>query len=815
MKRNVLYFIAVAFFLLGLTAAASISWLWRNTPTIQDLQKIRIAQPSVLLASDGKTLATFRRAWQKAVPLDDISPHVINALIATEDHRFYEHRGVDVRRTAAAIMHTLAGNDQGGSTITQQLARNLFPEKVGRSRSIERKLKEIVTAVKIERNYGKPQILETYLNTVPFLYNVYGIDMAARIYFDKSAAQLNLLESATLVGMLKGSSHYNPVTNPERALARRNVVLAQLVRRGSLTQDEFDRLRDEALGAGLFRQTEPPGIAPHFVAHVRKWLENWTAEHGMDLTADGLVIETTLDPQLQHTATQAVEKQAEKLQRIANAEWSRRATHRIRKEPDELFPAKASDSFRYFWDSQPELLDAFIRETAEFKKARAKWGTDSAALEKLRADAAFMKKLRADKTRLEAGFIAIDPVTSEIKAWVGSRNFQTDQYDHVAQAARQPGSTFKPFVYGAALEQGISPFRTYSGNPFNIRLKDGTRWRPTDMDGPSGPMTMREGLIHSRNVITAQVMLDVGVDSVMRLAQSMGIRQSRLDPVVSLALGTSPVTLLELASAYTTLANVGEYRPPIFVKRITDSKGNVLADFSNQPRQSVMSESTALELIDILRAVVNRGTGQAIRKQFGINADVAGKTGTTQNNTDGWFVMMHPNLVVGAWVGFNDQRVTMRSNYWGQGGHNAIRLVGDFFQRVVIAGDVDPIAQFPRPWRSTMMALYEQPEPDAQAQPPENENPPSSMPPPGSGVIVRSDGRKIYFGDARGIEEFMRKDERAGNVSADELSRALTRMGRDTVSGERIDNGAVSEGNSDDAGASSASGSGSSTLPAD
>jgi penicillin-binding protein 1A len=315
-----------------------------------------------------------------------------------------------------------------------------------------------------------------------------------------------------------------------------------------------------------------------------------------------------------------------------------------------------------------------------------------------------MRELREAKSRLEAGFVAIDPMTGEVKAWVGSRDFARDQFDHVAQATRQPGSTFKPIVYGAALENGIPPEQPYVDAVMDIRAADGTVWRPTDMSGTTGrQLSMRDGLVHSKNTITAQVMQDVGLPSVIKLAQNMGVRQSKLASVPSLALGTSPVTLLEMVSTYATIAAQGEYRKPVFVRRITDREGKVIADFSNGAPERALSQASSVALIDMLRGVVNR---------FGINGDVAGKTGTTQNNADGWFILMHPNLVAGAWVGFNDNRVTMRSNYWGQGGHNAILLVGDFFRSALDDGKLDTEAIFPggRPPPPPRARVEEEPE---------------------------------------------------------------------------------------------------------
>jgi penicillin-binding protein 1A len=712
------------------------------TPSVDDLQHARNEQPSLLLSSDGRTLATFRQVQQEWVDLDHVSPYVIKALIATEDRRFYEHNGIDVNRTLAAAFHTASGDTQGGSTITQQLARNIFPDEIGRSRTVTRKLKELITALKIEHAYSKKQILETYLNTVPFLYNVTGIEMAARTYFNKPAIDLDILESATLVGMLKGTSFYNPVAYPERAQKRRNLVLAQMVKQRDLPDAEYRRLTGQPLVVHFSRQMdEYDDSAPHFTAYVRRWLNEWAQQNDIDLSADGLVVYTTIDLTLQQAATHAVARQADALQQIADVEWGQSGNRTISNAPSTYAKLhKQVEPFRHFWNSNRELVDNFIRETPEFRKAVSGGKSAAAALAKLHADTHFMARLRDDKTRLEAGFIAMDPASGEIKAWVGSRDFNRDQFDHVAQAARQPGSTFKPIVYGAALEQGFSPDRAYVDRVIPIRAPDGSIWKPADMEAPTWQnMTLRDGLVYSKNTITAQVMQDVGLPNIVNLAQSLGINRSRLDPVPSLALGTSPVTLLEMVSAYSTIATAGEYRKPLFVKRITDRSGKVLAEFENddasKPRR-VMTEDSALELIDMMRGVINRGTGTVIKTRFGILADIAGKTGTTQNNTDGWFILMHPNLVAGAWVGFNDARVTMRSNYWGQGGHNAALLIGDFFRDTLKAKLIDPKARFPLPKRFEMLVRNEFPQSEGD----------SGDPPSGMGVITRSDGSRIVIG---------------------------------------------------------------------
>jgi penicillin-binding protein 1A len=666
------------------------------TPAVDDVLKARNERPSVLLAADGSVITSFRRLNREWIALELVPTHVLDALIATEDHRFWEHRGIDWARSLSAVGHTLVGDRQGGSTITQQLARNFFPEQIGRAPTATRKLKEMIAAVKLERAYSKREILEAYLNTVPFLYNAFGLEMAARTYFDKPARELTVLEGATLVGMLKGTSAYNPVLNPERARDRRRVVLAQMVKHGKLGEEAYDRLHRRPLRLKFERQDQDVGPAPHFAEAVRRWLIGWSDVRGYDLYADGLVVQSTLDPRLQRMASQAVARQLEALQAVADVEWGLPSAKRVSTSMDSYRQARRRiEPFRHFWATRAELVDAFIRESPEYARLVAEGAGEDAALARLRADPTFMAALRARKTRLEAGFVALDPRTGQVRAWVGSRDFQRDRYDHVQQARRQPGSTFKPFVYGAALEAGIEPGREYQDRPVAIGLPDGRVWKPGDMGGATGRnVTLEDGLIYSRNTITVQVIQEVGPRKVEQFAQKLGVRESPLEAVPSLALGTSQVTLLEMASAYGTIAGLGEYRAPMLITRVTDRHGNALAEIAPQPEQA-LGRDVAVQLIDMLRGVVDRGTGRGIRDAYGIRADVAGKTGTTQNNTDGWFILLHPELVAGAWVGFNDSRVTLRSDHWGQGAHNALHVVGDFMGQALSERAIDPHAEFP------------------------------------------------------------------------------------------------------------------------
>ena len=682
-----------------------------TTPDVEQLKRAQAVRASVILSSDGEVIGRFSAAYQAPVALKNVSPDLINALVATEDHRFYEHRGIDPIRLVASAWNTLHGDMQGGSTLTQQLARNLFPVEIGNERSLNRKLREAITALRLERSSSKEQILESYLNSAPFLYNVRGIEMAARTYFDKSASQLDTAQCATLVGMLKGTQRYNPVRNGERARLRRNLVMAQMVRRGTLAPARYEQLRVQPLVLSFTRPEEGGiGQARHFVAHLRERLVEWADARDVDLDTDGLVIRTTLDSRLQKFAQDAVAQQVVKLQGIAGAEW---AGARPKKGTDAPAP------FAQFWREHAPLLAEMARDTPAYRSARQAGAGEAQALAEVLADSTLMNRLRDDKTRLTAGFIAIDPRSGAVRAWVGSPDFAREQFDHVAQAKRQPGSTFKPFVYGAAFQRGMSTEHTYVDGEVNITLADGSVWHPTDGNSATGlPMTLRDGLAQSKNTITAQLMNEVGAEAVVNFAQAAGVRDSPLDPVPSLALGTSPVTLLEMANAYATLAALGERHEPLLITQIDDRHGRVLESFTF-PAERVLDQPLIEKLVDVMRGVVLTGTGTGVRTEFGVRGDLAGKTGTTQNNTDGWFMLMSPKLVAGAWVGFNDARVTIRSNYWGQGGHNALRLVGSFFQQGQKAGLIDTQAMFPQVVRDAPVVDQPTSAPDAAAQAPD------------------------------------------------------------------------------------------------
>ena len=618
-------------------------------PDAYELARATQAQATIVYAADGSPLTQFEPAFREWVPLDSIPAHVVDALLATEDRKFYVHNGVDFPRTAAALMNTFRGRREGGSTVTQQLARNLFPEAIGNAGTAERKMKEALASFTIEQEHTKREILEAYLNTVPLLYNAHGIEMGARTYFGTSAKRLTVAQGATLVAMLKGPSGYNPVRQPEAALERRNLVLRQMGIVGDLTPEAEAAARAEPLGVELRPQPGNSSRAPHFTDAVRRQLELWAAPRGYDVERDGLVVRTTLDPAMQAAAEAAVAERAPRLQATANREWSRGPPRRA--------------------------LDVALRKTRAYSALRESMD-DAGALAAVRDDAALVDSVRALVVRPEVALVALDPENGAVRAYVGSRNYRIDEYDHAGVARRQPGSTFKPFVFAGALQRGYAPGDEVDGRNVAIDLGNGDIWEPT---GGRSAGSLADGLAYSKNAVTARLTQEMGPERVALTARTMGIT-SPLDAVPSIGLGTSQVTLLEMVGAYGTIANDGVRRDPLLITRIETHHGTVLESFGGAGRQA-LTRRDARTLLDMMRGVIDRGTGRDLRA-LGASGDLAGKTGTTQRYVDGWFIGMRPGIVVGSWVGFNDQRLRFRSKATGEGSKTALPVVAAFLKRV-------------------------------------------------------------------------------------------------------------------------------------
>ena len=655
-----LILIAVSIFV----GARHVSRLNNQLPVLPSNPAASLPQTSLILASDGSQIGTLfgdRRTW---IPFQEMSPDVINALIAAEDHRYFEHNGIDLYRVVGAFWKTRQGNPEGASTIPMQLARNFFPE-IKQHSLVDRKIEELLLARRINRTFSKEETLEWYLNTVAFGHNSFGIEAAAERFYATDAASLTLSQASLLVGILQGPSKYDPFARPDNARARRDVVLVRMAQLGMISQIRLASTREKPIGLNPVYFDPAESIAPHFLDFVKREARAWADRAGFDLRSDGLVIHTSIDPNLQRIATASVVRQTKNLQSVIARE----------------FGAPGSIANERFWRMRRNVEDDHIRKSEPFRVLKDAGRSDQEALLSIRRDATFLREIRNRASQLQAGFVAMDPHSGQIKAWVGGTDYRTGQFDKVASAKRQPGSVFKPILYAEALERGYSPYflvedriKTFSTNT------RGERWTPTNSGGgASGRLvTLQQGLAWSKNTVSAHLISRIGPRAVVDRAKAMGITSSLL-AVPSLALGTGETSLLEMVNVYATLGDHGIRRNVTAITSISDRDGNIVATFPSEPDR-VLSEQTSHTMLDMMRDVIDGGTGGLIRSRFHVKGEIAGKTGTTQNNADGWFIAIHPDLVVGAWVGFNDQRVTFQSNYWGQGGHNALLLVGDFLR---------------------------------------------------------------------------------------------------------------------------------------
>jgi len=670
-------------------------FLVSGLPSIQDLENPETAIASYVKSRDGKIMDKYFTENRTYVPINKISPHVTNALVATEDHRFFTHWGIDMKRLIGLPYYWIQGRVQGGSTISMQLARNLY-KKIGREFSITRKLREMITAIQIEHNYTKKEILEMYLNTVQFPNSAFGIEAAAKTHYGKNAENLTTLEAATLIGALKAVYYYNPRINPENARDRRNIVLSQMKKRGFLTDNEFQILSAEDINLDYHPPSKSGRESRYFGEYVRQNVQDWTRKNGYDLYSDGLTIHTTINSRLQEHAKNALQTKLDSLQPIFEQEWTSK-----RGKKEGLYMDR-------FWKEYPKFLKSFVRETDRYKNAFSKYDTDKekVVFDSLLTDSAFVDSVKRVNTRLQAGFVSIDPSNGNILTWIGGYNYGNVQYDHVYQSERQVGSTFKPFVYAVAIDNGYKPYHKFSKYPTSYYDRSGNKWAPKDPHIPDGPdmIPLRQALARSLNNVTVRLLpeiagapgtnklkeLEPAARKIKNMASNMGIDMSDTKAYPSIALGTAEVSLLEMVSAYTTFVNKGVHIDPIAITRIEDKEGNVLVEYHPDYRQEVISPETAYIMIDMMRGVIRGGedyygTGVRLRNTYGVRQDVAGKTGTTQNSADNWFMAMMPHIVMGAWVGGEDRRVrfpTDLSYSIGQGARSALPIVGQFINNV-------------------------------------------------------------------------------------------------------------------------------------
>lgn len=634
--------------------------LFSGLPSLEQLENPRPELATRVYSIDGEVLGRYFFTNRSRVTLDEVPEELIQALILMEDRKFYRHWGLDIDRIVKqTVKNIIDMRVRGGySTISQQVARNLY---LTQEFSVIRKLREAITAVQIERTYTKDEILEMYLNVVFFGRGTYGIASAAQMYFDKIPADLTLSESAMLIGLLPGPALYDPFNHPEHAKSRRNLVLSIMYDQGAITEEQFREVRGEEIilrDRDLYTVT---GIAPHFVEHVRRQLSRLSEQYGFDIYRDGLNVYTTLDSRMQRHANRAVEEHLVQYQERFDDRWN----WNTRRGREILQIA----------------LDRNVREYEDYRRATSSEARDSIRTALIN-DTTFVNQVKRDTKRIETGFVAIDPKSGHILSMIGASDFRTTRYglNRAVQIRRQSGSAFKPFVYTVALDNGYAPAYELLNQPVVLQLADNQQWRPTNADGSfGGRNTMREGLARSINLIAVRAIMEIApVSQVIQYAKRMGI-SSHIPPYPSIALGTSELSPLEITAAYGVFANEGVYVEPISIIRIEDMDGNLIADFTSD-RREVLSPETAYLMTDMLTDVIDGGTGIAVRNYF--NYPAAGKTGTTQDFADAWFVGYTPQITAGVWVGFDDHSVKFHDWSDGQGSRAAMPIWGRFMKYV-------------------------------------------------------------------------------------------------------------------------------------
>jgi len=648
-------------------------------PTFEDLENPKSSLASEVIAVDGVVLGKYYIQNRSFTKYEELSPYLIEALIATEDARFEKHSGIDARGLLRAIV--FLGNKGGASTITQQLALNLFSGQRASSKPerIMQKLKEWVISIRLEQRYTKPEILAMYLNTVDFGYNSFGIKSAARTYFNKDVKNLNVQEAAVLVGILKGITLYSPVRNPERSLNRRNTVIGQMVKYGYLEESAADSIKALPIELNLRPQSHSAGLATYFREYLRmelnEWIENNRKPDGSkyNLYKDGLKIYTTIDSRMQEHAEEAVKVHMKALQQSFFDHWKG-------KEP---------------WGEHTDILKMGMKRSDRYRSLKLEGYSDEEITSIFNTPVETrlfswngwidtlispMDSIKYAKRFLHTGFMAMEPQSGHVKAWVGGIDIDFSQYDHVnLTAKRQAGSTFKPLVYTLAIDNGFDPCSRIPNYP--VTFEQFQNWTPKNYDGKNGgSLTMFQGLAASINNIVAYLMKQVGPEAVIELSRNMGI-SSPMEPFPSLCLGAFDMSVYEMVGAYATYANKGVWTEPVYLTRIEDKNGNVLAEFYPETREA-LSEETAYAMVKLLQGVVDKGTARRLRFRYNLTNEIGGKTGTTQNNSDGWFIGITPELAAGAWVGADDRAVRFRTTALGGGANAALPIWGEFFKRV-------------------------------------------------------------------------------------------------------------------------------------
>jgi len=706
-------------------------WAFADIPSFEELEDPESKLATQVIAENGEILTTFHIENRSYVSFEELSPNLVHAAVATEDVRFYNHSGIDFRSLARVVFKTLLGGDSsqgGGSTLTQQLAKTLYPREdvssripgVSKLKMVWIKLKEWVTAVKLERSYTKDEIMTMYMNQVFFGSNAYGIKAAAQTFFGKSPIDLTVEEAATLVGMVNKPTRYNPAINPDKSLVRRNFVISQMSKAGYLTKEQKDSIQNIPITLSYQVQDHNAGVGPYFRDMLRRtmnakeprrssysqyedyvvdslqWADNafygWLNKNlkadgtRYNLDRDGLRIYTTINYKMQKYAEEAV---AEHLGKdLQKSFWRDLRWKKNKPFSDDVDQATVdmlmkqarrwSDRYRIMKNegaSEAEIWKSFSVPT---KMRVFSWNRQGYIDTVMTPD----DSIRYYKSHLRAAFMAIEPHTGHVKAYVGGPNYRYFKYDNVRQGKRQVGSTIKPFLYTLAMQEGMTPCDKVVNVPQTFLVQD-TTWTPksTDRDEWIGQtVTLKWGLTKSSNNISAYLMKQYGPHAMADMMRKMGIG-CHIDETYSLCVGSADIPVYDMVAAYNTFPSKGVFVTPIFVTRIEDNDGNLLGEFNNLKREAV-SDYTAYLMANLMQGVVNSGTGVRLRAKYGLKGEIAGKTGTTNDQSDGWFIGYTPSLTAGVWVGAEDRQVHFESLSLGGGSNMALPIWGLFMQKV-------------------------------------------------------------------------------------------------------------------------------------
>ena len=662
-------------------------------PTFEELENPQTNLATQIISCDGKILGSYYVENRSNVSYSDLSPYLPQALISIEDERFEQHSGIDTKSLFRVAYGVMSGNKKGGgSTITQQLAKNLFPrdENLSKSQLVIRKFQEWITATKLEYNYSKEEIIAMYLNTVAFGHNAYGIRSAAKTFFDKDPKDLTIEEAALMAGVVNAPTRYSPVRNPEQSLKRRNLVLKSMVKNGYLTEALYDSISQIPIDMSHFGVMDHnSGQATYFREQLRKELTDWASTHyrpdgkPYNIYRDGLKIYTTIDSRMQQYAEEAVKEfMGGTLQPSFEKHWKGQKNAPFSLSAD-LVDKHLTDAMhrsdRYRILKKAGMPEDSIRANFNIPVEMTIFSWDG-PIDTVMTP---MDSIRYYSWFLQAGLVSIESHTGHVKAYVGGIDYRFFKYDHVTQSRRQVGSTFKPFLYATAMQEcGYTPCSKIPNIPYNIPLEDGRFWSPRNSGGKhvNEEVTLKWALAQSNNWISAHLMERVGPNAVIVMARRMGV-ESPIDPVPAICLGVCDLKLIEMVGAMSTFANQGVYIKPMFITKIEDKNGNVIARFAPEESEA-MSEITAYKMVELMKGVVQSGTGIRLRSVYKLNNPIAGKTGTTQKQSDGYFMGITPDLTTGVWVGAEDRSVHFRTTELGQGSRTALPIWALYMQRV-------------------------------------------------------------------------------------------------------------------------------------